>query len=375
MNNLKEKLLGLGMFEDNEFLDLYCSLIEQNIGNVKIKNETERHHIIPRRVFKILNLPYKASSKNSIVNKNNIIHLSYKNHLLAHYYLCFCAKNEYKKIACYTFTRMVSKINKNKRPSLDNLTEIDINNYVKARKMANLHMIECDKVRNKHIYEDDFKRLTNNSDILIDYYINKNHTLKECSIYFNTTVRNLIKTLHYLGIYKRKGWNTEIYNIITKEKLYGYYVEEAHSWEETCNYFDIGNELLKKLLHKYEISKIPGQRITNKEYVSIDKLKLTLTKDVLYNDLYNLKLSINEILIKYNFDVSNCERLRRIIKDYAYETPCRIHSKYINSINYMDFYNYYIVENHTLKQTMQFFSLSEAKTLYYIKLFNCSKSK
>lgn len=30
MQELKEKLLGLGVFEDNEYLDFYCNLIENN---------------------------------------------------------------------------------------------------------------------------------------------------------------------------------------------------------------------------------------------------------------------------------------------------------------------------------------------------------
>lgn len=50
---------------------------------------TEKHHIIPRFIYKDLNVP--------IDNSNfNLIELSIKNHILIHYYLAKCCKKEYR---------------------------------------------------------------------------------------------------------------------------------------------------------------------------------------------------------------------------------------------------------------------------------------
>ena len=74
---LKEKLLGLGMFNDNKFLDLYCSLINDNLNNKRIKCETQRHHIIPKVVYRTLHLRIDNS-------KNNLVNLKFIDHIKAH---------------------------------------------------------------------------------------------------------------------------------------------------------------------------------------------------------------------------------------------------------------------------------------------------
>ena len=67
MNNLKQKLLSLGIFIDNEYLDSYCFLIENNRNTSKISGVTERHHIIQRAYFKDKGVPID-NSKENIVN-------------------------------------------------------------------------------------------------------------------------------------------------------------------------------------------------------------------------------------------------------------------------------------------------------------------
>lgn len=88
MQNLKEKLLALGIFEDNEYLDKYVELIESNRDTKKEKFKTDRHHIIPKAYFKYKNIELDNS-------KDNFVYLLYKNHVLAHYYLAKCSKNDY----------------------------------------------------------------------------------------------------------------------------------------------------------------------------------------------------------------------------------------------------------------------------------------
>lgn len=80
---MKEKLLGLGVFVDNEYLDLYCSLIESNRQTKKEKFKTQQHHIIPRCYFKFKDEPCDNS-------KTNLVNLLYADHIKAHYYLSQC---------------------------------------------------------------------------------------------------------------------------------------------------------------------------------------------------------------------------------------------------------------------------------------------
>ena len=81
---MKEKLIKLGFVIDNEYLDKYCELIELNKNTQKEKFKTQAHHIVPRYTK---------------LNNNEIVNLTYKDHILAHYYLCFCSSNNKYKFA------------------------------------------------------------------------------------------------------------------------------------------------------------------------------------------------------------------------------------------------------------------------------------
>ena len=100
MKNLKEKLLSLDVFLDNEYLDFYCTLIENNKNTKKEKFKTERHHFIPVDYYKIKNNLKTRKEALSIADRdvNNFkVNLYYKDHVLAHYYLYFCINDEYLK--------------------------------------------------------------------------------------------------------------------------------------------------------------------------------------------------------------------------------------------------------------------------------------
>ena len=87
---LKVKLISTGCILDNNYLNMYVDLVFNNLGQEKIKFETERHHIIPKSYFKQIGL----QDKSIIDSEDNIVNLSYKNHILAHYYLYKCALDE-----------------------------------------------------------------------------------------------------------------------------------------------------------------------------------------------------------------------------------------------------------------------------------------
>ncbi len=87
IEKIKRNLLQTGLVVDNEYLDKYCLLVVNNLQTQYNSLKTQQHHIIPRLYFKNNNLPLDNS-------KANIINLLYKDHMLAHFYLMKCAKEE-----------------------------------------------------------------------------------------------------------------------------------------------------------------------------------------------------------------------------------------------------------------------------------------
>ena len=90
--DIKQKLLSLDIFNDNEYFKSYVELITNNIERKPIIHQTQRHHIIPKYYFKKNNLKCDNS-------KYNIVNLYYKDHIIAHYFLSHCCKNEEERLS------------------------------------------------------------------------------------------------------------------------------------------------------------------------------------------------------------------------------------------------------------------------------------
>lgn len=73
----------------NEYLTKYQALIIKNKNTKKESFKTQVHHIIPKAAFKLLN----TEVDESIANKVNLV---YSDHILAHYYLAQCSKDQLK---------------------------------------------------------------------------------------------------------------------------------------------------------------------------------------------------------------------------------------------------------------------------------------
>lgn len=85
--NIKQIFINTNLFIDNKYLDNYCNLILENLETLPIKFRTQEHHILPRHVFKVRDLEVDESS-------NNKVHLLFRDHILAHYYLALCSRND-----------------------------------------------------------------------------------------------------------------------------------------------------------------------------------------------------------------------------------------------------------------------------------------
>lgn len=85
----KETLIDIGLVEDNQWLDAYVDLINSNLLTAHQAYITQKHHIIPKFYFKDNNIAVDNS-------ESNVVNLSIKDHVLAHYYLCRCTTDKYK---------------------------------------------------------------------------------------------------------------------------------------------------------------------------------------------------------------------------------------------------------------------------------------
>lgn len=98
--NIKDRLLNIGIFEDNKYLEKYCDLILNNRNSGREVHITQRHHIIPKYYYNHNNLEIDNT-------KENIVNLTYKDHILAHYYLALCSKSKLDWYSNMTFLNRV----------------------------------------------------------------------------------------------------------------------------------------------------------------------------------------------------------------------------------------------------------------------------
>lgn len=89
MLDVYETLKQKQYFIDNEYLQKYCQVIERHTRTPVRAKQTHKHHIIPKSWFKL--------THNEINNElNNLVNLPYREHFLAHYYLCLCTEDPFK---------------------------------------------------------------------------------------------------------------------------------------------------------------------------------------------------------------------------------------------------------------------------------------
>ena len=89
---VKQSLLSTNLFLENDYFLDYVELIEINLKTKKERFVTQQHHIIPRCYYIHNNL----TIDNSI---SNLVNLKYSDHLLAHYLLALCSKDDWFKFA------------------------------------------------------------------------------------------------------------------------------------------------------------------------------------------------------------------------------------------------------------------------------------
>lgn len=137
MTPLKSKLLSLEGFVNNEYLDRYVQLVERNKRTPRLAN-TNSHHVIPKSWFKI----NSCDIDNSL---SNLVTLNYRDHVLAHYYLCLCTVDplQYANELALMLLTSRKKLNLSEKllvqglPLYNNIYE----NYVRKKK-SNMKLYE-----------------------------------------------------------------------------------------------------------------------------------------------------------------------------------------------------------------------------------------
>lgn len=92
IQKVKIKLLELG-YKDNEWLNKYLEMLEDNLNTSRNRKSTQAHHAIPVNSYWTSDEPYnrkEAAKLARLDNTNFEVNLLYKDHLLVHSYLTLC---------------------------------------------------------------------------------------------------------------------------------------------------------------------------------------------------------------------------------------------------------------------------------------------
>ena len=200
--NKKEKLLSTGYFIDNLMLMKYIKLVSTTL---EYGTYLEKHHIIPRSYFKIKKLKIDNS-------KENVVRLSYYNHILAHYYLCLCTIGKLHNANVKAFTMMVDC--GNELLTLNETKAIKkLKNYIQLQKEAvYLKKITCKQLG------------TQKKDLQHRLALRKARDLHSTtkgkkSVYNKTLNKVKFVTLEEVPLYIKSGWSLGGKPMTTKAKL------------------------------------------------------------------------------------------------------------------------------------------------------------
>ena len=323
----KKYLLNNPYFIDNDGLDEYIELV--NSGHKYYVEGTEGHHIIPRKAFNLINKPVDNSA-------DNIVYLSYKQHLKAHYLLYKCTTGPLKKANAIAYNIMKGKIK-----DIDDLTDEIIQNIYN----------ETHKVINK---ED-----------LYDLYINKNLNYSEVAEKLNCSPAQVVV---YLRKYKLNTLKFNLHRCVdfklNYKDLYEYYVEENHTKKETAQHFNVSEMTVSTFCKKNQISK-----------------RQILKNRVSYEELYDFHI------IQNKSRKETCKHFG-ISEDYIYRMLCEHNvrkqtkavsdrfsiTKYLmNTINKNDLIKYYVEEDHTRPETAKHFNCKDHQIKEVLKLWGIKK--
>ncbi len=152
---------------------------------------------------------------------------------------------------------------------------------------------------------------------------------------------------------------------INKDVLYEYYIIQNHSHKNTREHFNITSYSLDKYLKSYNIHK-QKQSLNTK---SIDFKITQINKDELYEYYITQNHSIKDVCNKFNIGVNNIHKVMSYFNIHKY---CNLEQS-IKNIPKEKLYKYYIVNKHTHQETCNEFNLTPDILNKLLKHYEISK--
>ena len=145
MNTLKNKLLSLDVFLDNEYLDKYIELVESNFYTKRETKKTQSHHIIPKCYFTLNSLDIDETPQNKV-------NLLYKDHVLAHCYIVLSAQEcQFKYYNYYALVHLLGHRDfKDMRSLVESLDEVQMAYESSKRLLLDNNPMFRENVKQKH---------------------------------------------------------------------------------------------------------------------------------------------------------------------------------------------------------------------------------
>lgn len=232
--NLEQKFKETKLFPNHEFLDKYIQLILQNIDTKSEQGKTQKHHIFPKCLSKILNQEID----------NTTVNLQYKDHILAHYYLIYATNdNKLKSANIHAFNHLL----KYQGHWLDEITLMDLLQkqqvvYEQSRYLRSAHSKEINTggcyvnngKKSKHIRLDELDIYLKNGWVRGQI---QDHSKMQGTIVINNGVNEKRIYKEQLSTFIATGWK--------KGKITGYKKTGMTSLGKVCVHSDIENKELR----------------------------------------------------------------------------------------------------------------------------------
>lgn len=206
-------------------------------------------------------------------------------------------------------------------------------------------------------------------DELKKYYIDENHTFKECLSHFQITAFRFYALMHAYGLEKP---SLKVFlQQHTRDEVYELYIINDMSWKELVNYLDTTPDILRSAMSKWGINK-PSESAVKKS---------NLLQSINLEDFYRYYVIENhsqEETCVY-FNIEHCDIIKIIKNNNLYKyTPSLSYtsSKVVDSlISKEDLYAYYILENHRISECEAHYNVNAHQIHRLLKKYGIKKSQ
>lgn len=279
IEEIKKYLLSLNLVYNNEYLDLYFQVIKNNIETKWEKYKTQKHHIIPLFVYKKI---YSLNKREEAENKkytNWSVTMSYKEHLLCHYYLCLCAKHNWflygnYKALSYILENKTFKTNDLQEELKSNLYDF-INNldyYSQIKEKANIIQAEKSSKSKKG------KKRTEEQKQRIKLAVRKERNERGKTVRVFKGDSEKLVPIKDLDTYIENGWlrgRTEKCKKLISEDHKGKHFSPQTEWKKGQISPRAGHSPTLETRHKMSLAKLGNKNRLGKKFTEEQRKKLS----------------------------------------------------------------------------------------------------